>query len=220
MADELKPYLKDFLLYLLIIIIVIAGLTFLISQKPTSNNENKEATGSSSVAYKQYSTPPKMEIDVSKKYTAKLTTGKGVISVELFAKEAPNAVNNFVFLAKEGFYDGTKFHRIVKDFMIQGGDPQGDGAGGPGYTFPDEPITRDYKRGIIAMANRGPDTNGSQFFIMLKDNDLPKQYVIFGQVTSGLDVVDKIAQTPVADNGMGEISKPTEEIKVEKIVIQ
>lgn len=220
MADELKPYLKDFLLYLLIIIIVIAGLTFLISQKPTAESDKKEATGSSQVNYKQYSTPPKMEIDTAKKYIAKLTTNKGAISVELFAKEAPNAVNNFVFLAKEGFYDGTKFHRIVKHFMIQGGDPQGDGTGGPGYTFPDEPISRDYKRGIVAMANRGPDTNGSQFFIMLKDNDLPKQYVIFGQVTSGLDVIDKIAQTPVADNGMGEKSKPTEEVKIEKITIQ
>jgi len=104
--------------------------------------------------------------------------------------------------------------------MIQGGDPKGDGTGGPGYRFADEKITRDYKRGIIAMANSGPNTNGSQFFIMHKDTDLPKNYVIFGQVVKGIEVIDKIAETQTVDNGLGEQSKPTKEIKIEKITIK
>ncbi len=177
-----------------------------------------EAT-KSAVLKKQYASPPKMEISEGKKYQANIITNKGSFKIELFAKEAPRTVNNFVFLAKEGFYDGTIFHRVVKDFMIQGGDPKGDGTGGPGYTFPDEKITKDYKRGIVAMANRGPNTNGSQFFIMHKDYELPKQYVIFGQVIDGMETVDKIAELPVVDNGLGEKSKPTEEVKIEKIEI-
>lgn len=121
-----------------------------------------------------------------------IKTDKGDIEVELFGSEAPLTVSNFIFLTKDHFYDGLTFHRREEGFVIQGGDPAGDGTGGPGYEFKDEPVTRKYTRGIVAMANSGPDTNGSQFFIMLADHNLPPLYTIFGQVTKGLDVVDKI----------------------------
>lgn len=170
--------------------------------------------------YKQYDNPPAMAIDENKTYTAVMETTKGKMTFELFVKETPITVNNFVFLSREGFYNGTKFHRIMSGFMIQGGDPKGDGTGGPGYKFDDEPITRDYKRGILAMANSGANTNGSQFFIMHKDYPLSKKYVIFGELTSGLDVLDAIADTQVVDNGMGELSKPTENILINSISIE
>lgn len=169
---------------------------------------------------KQYTTAPAMSIDKSKTHTATMETSKGTMTFELFAKETPMTVNNFVFLSREGFYNGTKFHRIISGFMIQGGDPLGNGTGGPGYKFDDEPITRDYKRGILAMANSGPNTNGSQFFIMHKDYPLPKNYVIFGELTSGPDVLDIIANTPVVDSGMGETSKPTEDIVINAVSIE
>ena len=122
-----------------------------------------------------------------------ITTAKGDIVFQLFDQDAPKTVSNFVYLTKGGFYDGLTFHRREEGFVIQGGDPNGDGTGGPGYQFEDEKVTRKYDRGIVAMANAGPNTNGSQFFIMLANYPLPPQYTIFGQVTSGMDVVDKIA---------------------------
>ncbi|MBI2484540.1 peptidylprolyl isomerase [Candidatus Uhrbacteria bacterium] len=123
----------------------------------------------------------------------RIETAKGEIVFELFADTAPKTVSNFVRLANDGFYNGLTFHRRVENFVIQGGDPNGNGSGGPGYTFEDElNDTYAYTRGIVAMANRGPNTNGSQFFIMLADNPLPKSYSIFGRVLSGMDVVDKI----------------------------
>jgi cyclophilin family peptidyl-prolyl cis-trans isomerase len=123
-----------------------------------------------------------------------LETGKGTITFELLDSEAPKTVSNFVALAKSGFYDGLTFHRVVKGFVIQGGDPSGNGTGGPGYKFEDEPVRLDYKAGIVAMANAGPDTNGSQFFIVLEDQPtLPKAYTIFGRVTAGMDAVQEIA---------------------------
>ena len=137
--------------------------------------------------------PPAMTIDQNKKYTAVMKTSAGDITIELNAKETPKTVNNFVYLARQKFYDNTIFHRVIKGFMIQGGDPQGTGAGGPGYRFDDEQFTGEYTRGTIAMANAGPNTNGSQFFIMHQDYPLPPSYVIFGKVTTGLEVVDKIA---------------------------
>jgi cyclophilin family peptidyl-prolyl cis-trans isomerase len=140
--------------------------------------------------------PPEMAIDPQKTYTATLATEQGDITVELLPAVAPQTVNNFVFLAREGFYDGVIFHRTIKGFMIQGGDPTGTGTGGPGYKFKDEPVTLPYKRGIVAMANAGPNTNGSQFFVMHADYGLPPNYTIFGRVTAGLDVVDKIATAP------------------------
>ncbi len=134
---------------------------------------------------------------LSGKHTVVLKTSKGDITLELDADRAPMAVTNFVTHAQEGYYDDLIFHRVISGFMIQGGDPQGTGRGGEsifGETFKDEIVSpMEYKRGVIAMANRGPNTNGSQFFIMHKDYPLPPNYTIFGQVTSGLDVVDAIA---------------------------
>jgi cyclophilin family peptidyl-prolyl cis-trans isomerase len=122
----------------------------------------------------------------------RLKTSKGEIVFELFDQEAPKTVSNFVYLTKGGFYDGLTFHRYEPGFVIQGGDPNGNGTGGPGYRFEDEPVSRSYERGIVAMANAGPNTNGSQFFIMLKDTPLPPLYTIFGRVTKGMDVVDQM----------------------------
>ena len=138
-----------------------------------------------------------MTIDQDRSYTATIQTNHGDMVIELFPKDAPISVNNFVFLAREGFYDGVVFHRIIADFMIQGGDPTGTGRGGPGYRFQDEPVTRSYVRGTLAMANAGPDTNGSQFFIVHKDYALPPNYNIFGLLTEGFDVLDALASVAV-----------------------
>lgn len=162
---------------------------------------------------------PSMEIDINKKYSAVMHTDKGDVTIELNAKETPNTVNNFVYLARHQFYDGTNFHRIIKNFMIQGGDPKGDGTGGPGYKFDDEPFVGNYDRGVLAMANAGPNTNGSQFFIMHQKNDLPHNYVIFGHVTAGIEVVDKIAESEVTANSQGEPSKPVTPTVISKIDI-
>jgi peptidylprolyl isomerase len=170
---------------------------------------------------KQWSSPPAMTIDPAKQYAAIIHTTKGDITVRLFADEVPQTVNNFVFLAREDFYDNVPFHRIMKDFMIQTGDGQrGNGTGGPGYEFNDEPIRRDYERGIVAMANRGPNTNGSQFFIMHGNRPLPKNYTIFGRVTDGMNVVDAIANTPVRPSPQGESSVPTEDVRITHVDIQ
>ncbi len=163
--------------------------------------------------------PPNMEIRKSKQYQAVLKTNEGDITIELTASATPVTVNNFVSLAKKNYYNNTVFHRVIKGFMIQGGDPKGDGTGGPGYRFNDEPFDGEYTRGIVAMANAGPNTNGSQFFIMHQDYDLPKNYVIFGKVVEGLDVVDKIAEAPVQTSGSGEPSKPVNPVKVESVSI-
>ena len=159
-----------------------------------------------------------MTIDKNKKYVAVLHTSAGDITVDLNAKETPITVNNFVNLAQNNFYNNTIFHRVIKGFMIQGGDPKGDGTGGPGYRFDDEPVTREYTRGTIAMANSGPNTNGSQFFIMHATYPLPKNYVIFGAVVNGLDVVDKIATAPVKSNG-SEMSSPVNPVVVSSVDI-
>jgi len=138
-------------------------------------------------------------IDPAKRYTATLDTAKGEIEVALDSGKAPKSVNNFVFLAREGFYDGLTFHRVVDDFVIQGGDPEGTGRGGPGYKWADEPVHGEYIAGSLAMANAGPNTNGSQFFISTVDNrsKLTKAYNLFGQVTRGMDVVGSIRQGDV-----------------------
>ncbi len=164
--------------------------------------------------------PPDMQIDSSKKYQAVITTSVGDITVSLTADKTPITVNNFVTLAKKNFYDNTKFHRVIKGFMVQGGDPKGDGTGGPGYTFDDEPFDGEYTRGTIAMANAGQNTNGSQFFIMHQDYALPKNYVIFGKVVTGMDVVDKIATAQVsADPRSGENSIPVTPVVVASVTI-
>ncbi len=170
---------------------------------------------------KQYSAPPPMTIDQSKTYIATIHTTDGDMKAELFAKEAPKTVNNFVFLAKDGYYNNVKFHRIIKDFMVQTGDPTGTGAGSPGYRFEDEKVTRPYKRGTLAMANAGPNTNGSQFFIVHKDYPLQPNYTIFGQVTDqdSLAVLDKIANTPVKASPRGEMSVPTQDVLITSVDI-
>lgn len=138
-----------------------------------------------------------MTIDPAKKYDATIETTRGAIVVDLFAKDAPKTVNNFVFLAREGFYDGTVFHRVIADFMIQGGDPTGSGRGGPGYKFEDETKgnARKHQAGSLSMANSGPNTNGSQFFIThVKTDWLDGKHTVFGQVRSGQDVVNSVKQ--------------------------
>jgi peptidyl-prolyl cis-trans isomerase B (cyclophilin B) len=150
---------------------------------------------------KQYPAPPAMQIDPSKKFVATFETSRGTIVCDLFPDVAPNTVNNFVFLAKEGFYDGTQFHRVIPDFMIQGGDPEGTGRGGPGYKFKDELSPGKYKKhqkGSLSMANAGPNTNGSQFFITHIQTDwLDGKHTVFGQVTQGQDIVDSVKQGDV-----------------------
>ncbi len=160
---------------------------------------------------------------------ATIETDKGPIAIEFLPSEAPKAVENFRLLAEHHYYDGVPFHRIVKGFMIQGGDPQGDGTGGEsawGGPFPDEidrqsALYRDgYRRGLVAMANSGPNTNGSQFFIMHRDYDLPPDYVIFARVTSGLEVVDAIANTPTTIGADGGMSKPVTPPVIKSVTVQ
>lgn len=176
-------------------------------------------SGEGTVPQQQWSKPPEMQIDQSKTYTATLQTNKGSFEIELLPKDAPIAVNNFVCLAKAGYFDNTPFHRIVAGFVIQGGDPTGTGRGGPGYQFQDEKVTKDYTKGTVAMANAGPNTNGSQFFVCLQNVNLPKNYTIFGEVSSGMDVVDKLGQTPTKVGPTGEKSVPTEPVTLEKVTI-
>jgi peptidyl-prolyl cis-trans isomerase B (cyclophilin B) len=151
----------------------------------------------SSMAQQQWSAPPAMEIDVAKDYAVSIETNRGTIELTLYPQHAPKTVNNFVFLANQGFYDGVKFHRVIGDFMIQTGDPTGTGRGGPGYQFADEckgnPLK--HERGVISMANAGPNTNGSQFFITHSPQPhLNGKHTVFGKVTKGLDIVDAIRQ--------------------------
>jgi peptidyl-prolyl cis-trans isomerase B (cyclophilin B) len=146
---------------------------------------------------KQWKTPPEMQIDPEKKYLVKMETTKGMIELELYPEYAPKTVNNFVFLVQEGYYDGIKFHRVINDFVIQGGDPTGTGAGGPGYKFEDElrgnPLK--HETNSISMANAGPNTNGSQFFITHSPQPhLDGKHTVFGKVVSGAEVVDSIRQ--------------------------
>jgi len=163
---------------------------------------------------KSYNAPPEMTIDPQRKYSAKIRTSAGEMNAELLPGDAPQTVNNFVFLARDGFYDGVIFHRVISGFMIQGGDPTGTGTGGPGYRFRDEPVNRKYDRGTLAMANAGPNTNGSQFFVMHADYPLPPSYTIFGRLTDGHDVLDKIASAPTGAN-----DRPREPVRIEGVDI-
>jgi cyclophilin family peptidyl-prolyl cis-trans isomerase len=158
----------------------------------------------------KYNNPPEMTVDPGKSYIATIETTAGKMVAELFVDDAPITVNNFVFLAREAFYNNVIFHRVIPGFMIQGGDPTGTGTGGPGYRFKDEPVKRKYLRGTLAMANAGPNTNGSQFFIMHADYPLPPSYTIFGKLTSGEDVVDTIAK---AEKGANDRPKTPTSIK-------
>ncbi len=170
---------------------------------------------------KQWSQPFEMALDPKRRYSVTLETNKGSVEAELYSEDAPLAVNNFVNLARNGFYDGTPFHRVLPGFVIQGGDPTGTGRGGPGYSFEDEPVTREYERGTLAMANAGPNTNGSQFFVVLADlgEKLPKNYTVFGKVTQGMDAVDEIAAVPTKRGPGGEQSSPTEPVRLDKVMV-
>jgi len=150
---------------------------------------------------------------------AVLHTTLGDISIKLHTNETPMTTNNFIQLSERDFYDDTIFHRVIKGFMIQGGDPTGTGSGGPGYVFPDEKFSGEYTRGTVAMANKGPNTNGSQFFIMHKTYPLQKNYVIFGEVIEGMSVVDAIAEGKVKENKFGEKSSPADPVKIESVDI-
>jgi cyclophilin family peptidyl-prolyl cis-trans isomerase len=155
----------------------------------------------------QYDAPPQMVIDPTKRYLATLGTAEGDIVIELFADKAPRTVNNFVFLAREGYYDGVTFHRVIKGFMAQSGDPTGSGRGGPGYTFADEfhPALRHDGPGVLSMANAGPNTNGSQFFITYSSTPhLDGKHAVFGRVIEGMDVVEHIPERdPMRDRAPG-----------------
>ncbi|SIQ42499.1 Peptidyl-prolyl cis-trans isomerase (rotamase)-cyclophilin family [Paenibacillus sp. RU4T] len=188
-----------------------------------ASNASGNAGGS---AAKSWSKKPDMAIDTSKTYQAVVTTTDGEFTIDLFAKDAPETVNSFVFLARQNFFDGIVFHRIIQDFMIQTGDPTGTGAGGPGYTIPDELDNgHAYKKGVVAMANTGQaDTGGSQFFIGTGPSveglsQLPN-YTIFGEISGGMDIVDKIAATPVEGNAQGESSKPTRTVSIQSVEIK
>tara|TARA_X000001036_G_scaffold10254_1_gene9067 strand:- start:345 stop:944 length:600 start_codon:yes stop_codon:yes gene_type:complete len=186
----------------------------------TVENEIVETTEVTEMTYdKTYTTAQEMTIDVNSKYSAELETSLGNIVIELFTETSPITVNNFVTLSNDGYYNDVIFHRVIKGFMIQGGDPSGTGHGDmgkyPGYDFEDElnnPMN--YEKGIVAMANRGPNTNGSQFFIMHADYPLPYQYTIFGKVLSGLDVVETIGNVQTGEN-----DKPNEDVVIYSIKI-
>ncbi|QHW34485.1 peptidylprolyl isomerase [Paenibacillus rhizovicinus] len=192
------------------------------SNDSNSGNGNASSTGSP----KQWAEKPKMAIDTNKSYSAVFSTNKGDFTVELYAKDRPETVNSFVFLAKEKFYEGVKFHRIMQSFMIQTGDPLGNGTGGPGYTIPDELDSKyTYDEGVVAMANTGqPNSGGSQFFICTgpdaaRSLNPNPNYTIFGKVSEGMDVVQAIAATPVEMSDRGEPSVPTEDVIIKSITI-
>lgn len=168
--------------------------------------------------------PPAMQIDTKKNYTAEFNTSLGTFKVELMAAESPNTVNNFVFLARQCFYNNVIFHRIIKTFMIQSGDPTGKGSGSAGYRFDDElPVKHSYDVGMVAMANAGPNTNGSQFFICTgldaRSLDYYPNYTQFGRVVEGMDIVQKIASVEVGMSATGEMSKPVDPPYIKTIVI-
>ncbi len=165
---------------------------------------------------KQWNKPPEFTLDLKKKYSVTFSTDKGDMVIDLFADKTPMTVNNFVFLAREGFYDGTIFHRVIADFMVQGGDPTGTGRGGPGYRFGDEfiPSLRHDKPGVLSMANAGPGTNGSQFFIThVPTPHLNNKHTVFGQLVSGMDVLLSIPERdPI------KVNSPA--VKLNKVTIQ
>ncbi|WP_010273589.1 peptidylprolyl isomerase [Paenibacillus senegalensis] len=200
----------------------LTALMLLMAACGQTNGSNGSNDGNGT---KQWSEAPEMMIDPNKTYQAQFQTNKGEFTIELYASEAPKTVNNFVFLANEGFYDGVIFHRIVESFMIQTGDPTGTGRGGPGYQFEDELDTGiAYEPGIVAMANAGKNTNGSQFFICTGPDSVAlnsqPNYSIFGRVIEGMDTVAAIAATPVEKNPQsGEMSKPLAEVVIQKITI-
>ncbi|MBI4359272.1 MAG: peptidylprolyl isomerase [Candidatus Nealsonbacteria bacterium] len=191
--------MKNTVIIIFILVVVIAGGWFFFK-----NNNNQPAV------------PAEKNM-----YAINIKTNLGEIKIQTYDADAPKTVQNFIALAEKGFYDNLTFHRVIKGFMIQGGDPNGNGTGGPGYRFEDElnPATESYKagykKGVVAMANAGPDTNGSQFFIMLEDYPLPHNYTIFGQVVSGQAIVDAIGQVPVDVN-----DKPLQPVVIKSVTVE
>lgn len=210
------------LIVLLIALLVVIGLSIRKMNKNNINNinyNNEDKSMPASLSANKKMNKPEMIIDQNKTYEVTLHTTAGDITIALNTKDTPVTANNFVYLAKNNFYDNTIFHRVIDGFMIQGGDPRGDGTGSPGYRFDDEDFSGEYKRGTVAMANSGPNTNGSQFFIMHKDYPLQPNYVIFGQVISGLEVVDKIATASVTNSFSGEMSRPVEPVSISSVSV-
>jgi len=205
--------------------LILSMLLFIFCGEDASEETTVEATIETTeeieMTYdKTYSAPPAMNIDEKGNYSAVIETSLGSIEIELFTDIAPITVNNFVNLSNDGYYDNVIFHRVIKGFMIQGGDPSGTGHGEmgkyPGYEFQDElnnPMQ--YEKGIVAMANRGPNTNGSQFFIMHVDYPLPYDYTIFGKVSNGIDVVDAIANVQT-----GDMDKPVDDVVINSVDIK
>jgi cyclophilin family peptidyl-prolyl cis-trans isomerase len=187
---------KKFFLLLPVLLIALFFSGCVSQTAPSKNNVSEDQNNKPQVKENQVNSNVKFpgilaDEKISNK-KAVIETEKGLIEFELYADKSPKTVSNFVYLAENKFYDGLTFHRVVPGFVIQGGDPAGNGTGGPGYQFEDEKVQGDYKQGTVAMANAGADTNGSQFFICLEDlPTLPKQYNLFGQVTKGLDVIAK-----------------------------
>ena len=207
--------MKKFLFLFVLTLVFCGG-----NSEAENNIEVNQTTEVTDMTYdKTYTSPPSMTINVESSYTAEIETSSGSITIDLFTDVAPKTVNNFVTLSKDGYYNDVIFHRVIKGFMIQGGDPSGTGHGDmgkyPGYDFEDElENPMNYERGIVAMANRGPNTNGSQFFIMHADYPLPYQYTIFGKVTEGLETVDAIANVQTGEN-----DKPVDDIVILSVKI-
>ena len=210
--------MKKIIIILLLSFISCANESDTLNQSVELNTNEQEGDVLSN--NKVYDSMPEMNIDISKKYNAVIKTSMGDMSVEFFTEDAPMTVNNFINLSRDGYYDNVIFHRVISGFMIQGGDPSGTGHGEmgkyPGYKFEDELNNqRSYEKGILAMANAGPDTNGSQFFIMHVEYPLPYQYTIFGLVTDGLDIIDKIASVETGDG-----DKPVNDVVIETVEIK
>lgn len=216
---------NNFFFLIAIVATIIAGAYLLLvdsSNKTASSQEAQKTIKLTPTPNMEKNMPkPEMQLDTKKKYSAVLHTTIGDITIDFDTQNTPITSNNFIYLAKNHFYDDTIFHRVMEDFMIQGGDPTGTGSGGPGYRFDDEYLKGSYTKGTVAMANAGANTNGSQFFIVQgSDVQLDNDYVIFAHVTKGIDVVDKIAaQETTNQPGTGEKSKPVDPIKITSIDI-
>jgi cyclophilin family peptidyl-prolyl cis-trans isomerase len=210
----------------LVALIIIAGAWFMFDRKAeplVQTNDAYSTTTPATSVVASSTVPVTSTTNTSSKTsmnTITIETSKGNIVFETYTNDAPKTSENFITLANKGFYNGVIFHRVISGFMIQGGDPTGTGMGGPGYKFADElnPVTESYKkgyvRGTVAMANSGPNTNGSQFFIMHKDTPLPNAYTIFGHVISGMDVVDAIAAVQVNDS-----DRPIQDVVIKKVTV-
>ncbi|MDQ4134260.1 MAG: peptidylprolyl isomerase [Actinomycetota bacterium] len=201
-------------------LVMVLGIATLVSGGSKDTKDLCPKPDGSSPRTTRFAAPPPTCIDPARTYVAEMVTDRGRITIGLDAKRAPTTVNNFVFLARHHFYDGLTFHRIVPNFVIQGGDPEGTGGGGPGYTFADElPEPGQYRIGSVAMANSGPNTNGSQFFIISGDTgvSLDPKYSLFGEVTAGMDVV-KLIET--LGNPEDQTGKPRETVRIQSVTIR